>query len=165
MAREADILTIENAELAFRNFAGKEGQYNKEGDRNFCILLDEDNVKAVENAGYTGVKRLKPREEGELGTAYIQVAVNFKGRPPKLSLINSKGRTHITESECEILDWVDIANADVIINPYPWAVSGKSGVKAYLKNLVITIDEDELDRKYADIPDIDADHEDGEVPF
>lgn len=163
MAKEPQVLTIENAQLAFRNFAGKEGQYNKEGDRNFCILLTEEEAKLVENAGYTGVKRLKPREEGEIGTAYIQVAVNFKGKPPKLSLINSKGRVHISEAECEILDWVDIANADVIINPYAWSVSGKSGVKAYLKNLVITMDEDELDRKYADVPDADPDEE--EVPF
>lgn len=151
-------ITIENADIAFRNFAGREGQYNAEGDRNFCIILDQENANLLSKEGWN-VKSLKPRDEGDAPRFYIQVSVNFKGRPPKLSMVNSKGRTIITESECEILDWVDIKQADVILNPYEWTVNGKSGVKAYLKNLVVVMDEDELDLKYGDIPVVGEEEE------
>lgn len=155
-------ITIENADIAFRNFAGREGQYNAEGDRNFCIILDEENANLLSEEGWN-VKALKVRDEGDEPRFYIQVSVNFKGRPPKLSMVNSKGRTIITEAECEILDWVDIKQADVILNPYEWTVNGKSGIKAYLKNLVVIMDEDELDLKYSDVPVVGEENEEDEA--
>lgn len=155
-------ITIENADIAFRNFAGREGQYNAEGDRNFCIILDQENADILANDGWN-VKELKARDEGEAPRFYIQVSVNFKGKPPKLSIVNSKGRTIITEAECEVLDWVDIKQADVILNPYEWTVNGKSGIKAYLKNLVIVMDEDELDLKYGDVPVVGEENEEPEL--
>lgn len=155
-------ITIENADIAFRNFAGREGQYNAEGDRNFCIILDEENATLLSKEGWN-VKALKVRDEGDEPRFYIQVSVNFKGRPPKLSMVNSKGRTIITEAECEILDWVDIKQADVILNPYEWTVNGKSGIKAYLKNLVVIMDEDELDLKYSDVPVVGEETEEDEA--
>jgi hypothetical protein len=56
----------------------------------------------------------------------------------------------------EALDWVDIAMVDLIINPYEWAVSGKTGIKAYLASIYITIAEDALMLKYAEVPELDT---------
>ena len=145
-------LTIENANVRFRNFAGVAGTYNREGDRNFCVFLDPSVVPAMVQDGWN-VKYLKAREEGEEPTPYIQVSVNFKNSPPRVVMITSRGRTTLGENEVMILDWADIRTVDLIINPYEWEVNGKSGVKAYLKSFFATINEDELDLKYADIPD------------
>ena len=87
----------------------------------------------------------------------MQVTVAFKGRPPSVYMITSKGKTRMEEETLELLDYVDIRQADMILNPYSWTVNGKSGIKAYLKNLYITVEEDELDRKYSDVPDLDED--------
>lgn len=147
MARNEKNKTIEDVTIAFRNFAGKEDTYNREGDRNFAVLLDPDLADQMLSEGWN-VKHLKTRDEGEIPQAYIQVAVSYKNRPPKICMVTSRGLSYLTENEVEILDWVDIETADVTLNPYEWVVNGKAGVKAYLQTLFIKIEEDYLQEKW-----------------
>lgn len=148
MSDSTPTVTIENARLIFRNFAGKEGQYNREGDRNFAVVLSPD-VAAQMEADDWNVRYLKAREEGDEETPYLPVSVSYKNRPPKIVMITSSCRTHLDESMVETLDYADILKVDLIINPYIWTVNDKGGVKAYLKTMFVTIDEDELEKKYA----------------
>jgi len=150
MARNSNNKTIEDVTIAFRNFAGKEDIYNREGDRNFAILLDEDLAAEMERDGWN-VKFLKEREEGDGRQAYLQVAVSFKARPPKIVMVTSKNMSYLTEDLIEQLDWVDIETADVTLNPYEWAVGDKHGVKAYLQSLFVKIEEDYLEEKWKSI--------------
>ena len=149
--RNDGTLIMEDARIVFRNFAGAEGMYNREGDRNFCVLLEEDLAEEMRQDGWN-VKRLKAREGEELGTAYIQVSVGFKGRPPRMVMITSRGRIELGEEECVLLDWADIDKVDLIIRPYHWNVNGRTGVKAYLKSIFVVIHEDYLELKYSDVP-------------
>lgn len=147
--REAPMtVTVEDARLIFRNFAGKEGQYNRAGDRNFSVILPDDVAEQMIADGWN-VRYLQAREEGDSNTPYIQVAVNFKNRPPRVVMITSSGRTNLDEDSVEVLDWADIRLADLIFRSYSWEVNGKVGIKAYLQSLFVTIEEDELERKYA----------------
>ena len=139
--------TLEDVTIAFRNFAGKEAMYNQAGDRNFAIFLDEETARMLESEGWN-VKRLKEREEGEVPQAYVQVSVSYKTRPPKIMMVTSRGKTYLGEDEVDMLDWVDIEQVDVTLNPYEWVVNGKTGVKAYLKTMVIVIEEDYLEMKW-----------------
>lgn len=154
MPRENTIL-FEDARIIFRNFAGAEGKYNRKGDRNFCVLLDEPLAKQLDEDGWN-VKALKAREEGDPHQPYLQVSVGFQGRPPKIVMITSKGRTDLGEDEIELLDWADLKIVDLIVRPYNWSVNDKSGIKAYLKSIFVTMNEDELDLKYADIDELPA---------
>lgn len=149
--RDDGTLVMEDARIVFRNFAGAEGMYNREGDRNFCVLLEDDLAEEMRQDGWN-IKRLKPREGEEQGTAYIQVSVGFKGRPPRMVMITSKGRVELGEEACVLFDWADIEKVDLIIRPYHWNVNGRTGVKAYLKSIFVTIHEDYLELKYADVP-------------
>ena len=141
---------MEGVRIIFRNFTGREGQYNREGDRNFAVLLDDTVANSMAEDGWN-IKWLKPREddEDESSQAYIQVSVNFKGRPPRIVLVTTRGRTNLDEGSIEMLDWADIRNVDLIIRPYEWSVNGKTGIKAYLQSIYVTIEEDALELKYA----------------
>jgi hypothetical protein len=152
--RQDEQVTLEDVEIIFRNFAGAEGQYNRAGSRNFCVLLEPELATAMAADGWN-IKTTKEREVDEEtvgGEPYLPVEVGYKLRPPLVYLITSKGRTPIGENEIEILDWVDIEKVDLIVNPSHWNVSGKSGTKAYLKTMFITLREDYLQMKYADVP-------------
>jgi hypothetical protein len=81
------------------------------------------------------------------------VAVSFGKNPPRIVLITSRGKTNLDESMVSLLDWADIENVDMIVRPYNWDVNGKTGIKAYVKSLYVTIREDELELKYLDVPD------------
>lgn len=139
---------IEDAEIPKRNFSGKEGPYNREGDRNFLVTIPEELVLQFKRDGWN-VRYLKPRDESEDPKPILSVVVSFKRMPPRIVLITDKGRTQLDEDTVDVLDWVDIKTVDLIANGSEWTVNGKTGVKAYLKSLFVTINEDALERKYA----------------
>lgn len=147
-------VVMEEVQIIFRNFSGKETDYNPEGKRNFCVLLDDEIANIMTEDGWN-VKWLEPREdadEGETRQAYLQIKMRYdKGKPPKVVLVTSRGRTNLEESEVEMLDYADITNVDLIFRPYPWNVNGKTGLSAYLQSIYVTIEEDALERKYAEM--------------
>lgn len=148
MPDDAKTFMVEDAPIIFRNFAGKEGQYNREGDRNFAVVLPREIAIQMQEDGWN-VRYLEPREEGDDTTPYISIAVNFKNRPPRVVLLTSTTRTQLDEESVEVLDWADIQTADLIARGYDWSVNGKTGTKAYLQSLFVTIQEDALERKYS----------------
>lgn len=143
-------LNIENAHIMFKNFSGKGSQFNREGDRNFCVRIDDaDLARGLRNEGWN-VKQLRPRDEDEEGTYYLQVKVSFKVSPPRVYMIAGKKKTLLDEEAINSLDYAEIQSADVIITPYNWEINGKKGVKAYLKIAYITIEQDAFAAKYAE---------------
>lgn len=157
MAKNDSNVMIEGARIVFRNFSGKEGPYNREGDRNFAVLLAPELAEAMKEDGWN-VKYLKPREEEDEPQAYVSVSVGYnnKARPPLVVMITSRGRTNLDESTIEMLDWADIRNVDLIIRPYFYSVRETSGVKAYLQSIYVTIEEDALALKYSDVDPVGA---------
>ena len=145
-------VVLEDRRILFRNFAGEEGRYNAKGKRNFNVLLQDEEAEAMLKDGWN-VKYLQPRDEGDAPQPRLEVSVHYGKNPPRIILITSKGKTQLDESMVSLLDWADIVTVDMIIRPYEWEVSGKTGVKAYLKALYATIREDELELKYIDVPD------------
>lgn len=148
-------ISIENARIGFKNFAGAEGQYNRAGDRNFVVFLDREFAEKLEADGWN-IKWPKPNEklseDQELERQpYLPVDASFGAIPPKIVMIPDHPDavpTKLDESEVEMLDWANIIKTDLIIRPYNWEVNGNTGVKAYVKSLYATIETDEFQEKY-----------------
>lgn len=151
--RRLDDAKLEGVRLLFRNFAGKAQKFSPEGVRSFSVRLNPETAEAMRADGWN-IKQLEAREEGDIPQDYIQVKVNFGGpRPPRLVLINSRGRQTLEERDAKIFDYVDYDNVDLILSPYQWEYNGKTGITAYLSSIYVTIKEDDLELKYADVPD------------
>lgn len=157
MANEPMNLTIEGARLIYRNFSGAETMFKAAGTRTFAVVLDKKTADEMLADGWN--VKCKPAgvatdEDDESAVAeefcFIEVTVSYKNRPPKITVITESGRTYLNENSVETLDWADFKNVDLIINAYHWSMpGGKSGVKAYLKTMFATINEDDLELKYA----------------
>ena len=131
---------LEHAQIGrgpYRNFRGERTEYNKGGNRIFTVFLPRDVSDYLEDVGWH-VKHKPPYREGEDEQNLLDITVAFDPYPPTVTLISHDGtRTFLNEGNVEILDNVDIADATIEIRPYNWEVNGKSGCKAYLKELVV----------------------------
>ena len=155
--KKTNNIMIEDARLIFKNFSGEESKFNRAGNKNFCVVLDHDMAEDLAAEGWN-IKYLRPREDGEEPTPYLQVTVAYGNIPPKVIMIAGRNKTPLDSVSIGTLDYAEIANVDLIIRPYHWEVNGKEGIKAYLKTMYIEIEQDAFASKY----DFDDDEE---VPF
>lgn len=162
--KRMDDLVIEGARLIFRNFTGKGDQFNREGDRNFNVVIEDELVAQKLSEDGWNIKIRPPREEGDEALYRLPVKVNYNSDfPPKIWLVTRSANNLLDEETVGNLDYAEIKNVDLIITPYFWEVNGKSGVKAYLKTMYVTLEEDVFAEKYARNT-IEAELE-GEIPF
>jgi hypothetical protein len=151
-------VTIENTRFIYRNWTGKEGPYNREGERDFSVVLTPEIAESMARDGWN-VKTTKPRDEEDEPVFYLPVAVSFKFKAPRVTMINQDGdRVSLALPdergvhklyELEDLDNVDVAKVDLIVNPSRWTQKdGSTGIKAYLEKIFVIIEEDALERKY-----------------
>lgn len=151
------IVQVDDARIIYRNFSGREGTYNKAGDRSFCLIIDDQEIaNQLIEEGFN-VKIKESREEGGDPFMYLQVKVKYhpKGSEferlnPTAVLISGRNRIALDAESINILDGIDISRIDMDISGSNYNVLGREGKSAYLKKIYVTQEEDRFATRYAE---------------
>lgn len=144
------ILNIDEAAIIYRNFAGRGDKFNREGDRNFALIIPtEELADRLINDGWN-VKVKPPRDDQETPFMYLPVKIKFNDRGPNCYLVTAGRANRLDEESIGILDDVDILNVNLDIRPYDWEVNGKKGRTAYLQGIEVTQRVDRFAARYAE---------------
>ena len=137
-----DILQIDDARIIYRNFAGRGDKYNREGDRNFAVVIpDEETADELTNLGWN-IKIKPPREDGDTPFMFLPVKVKFNDRGPNVYLKTGNVQNKLDDESVGLLDNIDIIGVDLDIRPFDWDVNGKQGRTAYLQSIRVIQDVD-----------------------
>ena len=148
------ILQIDDARIIFRNFRGEASKFNREGDKNFAVVIEtEEMADALVKEGWN-VKIREPREEGDDPFIYLPVKVKFNDRGPQVYLVTGDRSNKLDEESVGMLDDIDIVSCDMDIRPYDWIIQEgtpdeKRGRAAYLQSIEVTQEIDRFAARYA----------------
>lgn len=131
------IMQIDDAKIIFKNFEGRGDKFNREGDRNFSLLIeDPDTADAMVKKGWN--VRIKPgRDEDEGPFMRLPVKVKFTDYGPNVYLNSAGNVTKLDEEMIGCLDNIDIESVNMDIRPYDWDVNGRTGRTAYLQSMEV----------------------------
>lgn len=138
-----DILQVNDARIIYRNFKGEGGKYNREGDRNFAMVIPNQELADELISRGWNVKIKAPREEGDDPFMYLPIKVKFNDHGPRIYLTAGNHTNCLEEDMVAMLDDIDIRSVDLDIRPYDWEITGKTGRTAYLQAMEVT---QEIDR-------------------
>lgn len=129
-------IQIDNAKICWKNFAGKGSDFNREGDRNFAVIIDtQEDADKLAAAGWP-IKVKDPREEGDLPFMVMPVKVRFNGYGPNIYLMSGRAKVKLDEDSVDRLDRATIMSVDLDIRPHDWThARWGSGRTAYLENM------------------------------
>ena len=144
-----DILEIEDARIIYRNFEGVASKFNREGDRNFAVIVPNDEIKDILVEAGWNVKIKPPRDEDDTPFMFIPVKVKFNNRGPAAYLRSGETVTRLNEETIGMLDEIDIQSVSMDLRPYDWDVNGKTGRTAYLQAIDVIQNIDRFGDMYA----------------
>lgn len=158
-------LQIDDARILFPNFEGRETMYNRKGDRNFAIAIEdfdlarklyEDgwNIKVesgncdfVDDLVHEGwAAKFKPAlDPDEPPRMRLDVKVKYSRRDdgsiygPGARLLSAGNEIELDEESIGTIDHIDRERVDLDIRPYNWELpGGKKGRSAYLQYIEVT---------------------------
>ena len=144
------ILQIDDARIIYRNFSGVGSQFNREGDRNFSLIIPDQELadKLIEDGWNVKIKA--PCDEGDAPFMHLPVKVKFNDYGPSVYLRTGEKTNRLDEESISCLDHVSILRVDLDVRPYDWEVNGKSGRTAYLKSICVTQEIDRFAARFAE---------------
>ena len=145
-----NVLEISDARIIYRNFAGEGSKFNREGDRNFAVIIPSQELcDELVKEGWN-VKIKPPRDEYEEPFMFLPVKIKFNSRGPAAYVRSGDRVTRLNEETIAMLDEIDIASVDMDLRPYDWEVNGKTGRTAYLQAIDVTQNVDRFGARYAE---------------
>jgi hypothetical protein len=141
------ILQINDARITYKNFTGAGDRFNREGDRNFALIIPSEEIKDAlindvnEYGAAWNVKIKPPREDGDDPFMYMNVKVKFTAFGPNVYLKSGNAEpVRLDEESIECLDQMDIASVDLDIRAYDDEINGRGFRSAYLQSIYVVQD-------------------------
>lgn len=128
---------IDGRQIIFKNFEGRGDKFNREGDRNFSLRInDEDTADALVKEGWN-VRIKEGRDEDEGPFMRLPIKVKFTNYGPNVYLRTGDRVNELNEESIACLDNIEIESVDMDIRPYDWDVNGRTGRTAYLQSMEV----------------------------
>lgn len=172
-------LQIDDAQLIFLNFEGKESMYNRKGDRNFSIKItnfedadllhrkgwnvkvesgDADFVEDLQREGWNA--KYKSNLDPDDGPRMrLDVKVKYNRRDdgtvwgPEAFVWTGKRRNTLNEETIGSLDYIEQECVNLDITPSNWTVNGRSGRSAYLETIEVFQRTNRFQERYESMTD------------
>ena len=158
------IMQIDDARIIFKNFEGRGDKFNRDGDRNFSLLIEDPNTaEAMKREGWN-VKIKEGRDPDEGPFMRLPVKVKFTDYGPTVYLNSAGNVVKLNEESIGCLDNIEIETVNMDIRPYDWEVNGKTGRTAYLQSMEVVQRIDRFAAKYGNNRRDDFD-DDERLPF
>lgn len=140
---------IDGRDIIFRNFEGRGDKFNREGDRNFSLRINNhETAEALKREGWN-IKVKPARDEDEDDFIRLPIKVKFTDYGPKAYLWVGRKRTELDEDSIACLDQIEIESVNMDVRPYDWVVNGASGRSAYLQTIEVYQRVDRFAARYA----------------
>ena len=140
---------IDGRQIIFKNFEGRGDKFNREGDRNFSLRIDDENTAdALVKEGWN-VRIKEGRDEDEGPFMRLPIKVKFTNYGPNVYLRTGDRVNELNEESIACLDNIEIDSVSMDIRPYDWDVNGRTGRTAYLQSMEVVQRIDRFAARYA----------------
>ena len=145
---------FDDADIIFKHFGGEKDNFHTEGQRDFCIKIDEEEAHYLMDKGLN-VKPLTSRDPDEPPMFYVKVKLRYGVRDdgtewgPIINVYTDKVKRVFKEKDATKLDRARILDADVVTHIYRRQNNGKPTATLTLDILHAVIKERTYDDPYA----------------
>lgn len=148
------IENLSNSNIIFRNFSGRAGTYNKEGEQKFTLVINSpEDAQRIASYGWN-VKIRPPRNDGDEPFCTLEVRIRWdipRFRPKAVKMFTRNGSVRIDETSIKNFDNVEFETVDLVLRPHLWSrPGGQSGISAQLVEMYARIQEGVLESKWAE---------------
>jgi len=167
-------LEIEDAQIKWpwSHFNGAADTFNTEGDRNFVVILNPEDARALmEIPDGWSIKEYEGREEGDEPEYTIKIKISYRFEAPKIFFLKEKEvedpdnpgqtitqlRKFRVENEAELNDITrgTVKRIDFVAKPSRWVRNGEAGVTPYLSEMYVHMAESKIGSQYDDIQEVE----------
>lgn len=158
------VIPFQDAEIKYPNFAGRKSQFNRQGDRNFCIVIkDPEEAAELSAMGFNVKEKMPMVNEGDsywllqVSLSYHEPGSGLEFLDPKAYLVVDGKLKPLTEETIGCIDRLDAECIDITVTagkPYEGR-DGNMRVRAWLDSIYVTIANNPVAAKYATADIID----------
>lgn len=146
------IENLRNRDIIYRNFSGRQTQYNRNGNMKFSIVIDPAMSAKLAKEGWNVKSRpSKNNDEEEFCTLEVRVRFDLSFTRPTILQVARSGRVKVDEHNIANFDDAEFEYADIVLRQYVWTnPAGETGVSAQLAEMYVRLQEGVLEAKWAE---------------